>query len=87
LQCKAGGTYSAAGGTTQHINGQMVEFDYFLKSNEAFIDLSRRFTWVKCNRDFKGYYVTEYLDANYEIFNFLLSNDDNVLSKKVFEKN
>lgn len=83
LQCKAGGTYNAAGTTTQHIIGDVVEFEYFLTSNEGFIDLSRRFTWVKCNRDFKGYYVTEYLDSNYEIFAFLLGNADNALSKKV----
>ena len=83
LQCKAGGTFNAAGTSTQHIAGQLVEFEYFLTSTEGSIDLSRRFTWVKCNKEFKGYYVTEYLDSNYEIFQFLLENSGNDLSKQV----
>ena len=44
---------------------------------QGYIDLSRRFTWVKCNKDFRGYYVTDYYDNNYEVFEYLLEHNNN----------
>lgn len=39
LQCKAGGLYS--GGQAQHLEGNILEFSYFLKSDEGNFSIKR----------------------------------------------
>ena len=78
LQCKAGGTYNPIAGLDQHLNGDISEFNYFMKDKEAFFDLDRRYTWVKCNKDFKGYYATDYSRNIFSAFTHILLNKPEV---------
>lgn len=70
LRCQAGGIYPDS-----HSSGDIREFSFFLRSENGEIDLERRFTWVKCNTDFKGYYTIHYsddIDINFiQAFNVL----------------
>lgn len=53
-------------GSEQHITGSVKEFNFFLKDTDGSVDLDRKYTWVKCNKDFKGYYVTDYSNDNFQ---------------------
>lgn len=72
LQCKAGG--SIVGGVDQHTTGDVEEFNFFLKDSEGTKTLSRKYTWVKCNKDFRGYYITDYSDSNFNALEDVLIN-------------
>lgn len=78
MQCKAGGTYNPIAGLDQHLNGDITEFNYFMKDKEAFHDLDRRYTWVKCNKDFRGYYATDYSRNIFSAFTHILLNKPEV---------
>lgn len=78
LQCKAGGTI--VNGQPVHTQGFIEDFNYFLKESEGSINLSRVFTWVKCNKDFKGYYVTDYIESNFQALEDVLINQPSVFS-------
>lgn len=78
LQCKAGG--SIVNGVAEHTLGDIEEFSYFLRDSEGSIGLKKRYTWVKCNKDFRGYYVTDYSDANFQALENVLINRPDVFS-------
>ncbi|CAF0936439.1 unnamed protein product [Brachionus calyciflorus] len=75
LECKAGGEY--VNGKPQHTTGSIREFEFFLANDRDHFDLDRVYTWVKCNKDFTGFYVTEYKNELFEVFeSVLLENKD-----------
>ena len=74
LKCRAGGIYP-----NDHSGGQVREFTYFLNYEMGQIDLDRHYTWVKCNNDFRGYYVTDYSAQQFLIFDELLFKNQSVL--------
>ena len=38
--------------------------------------LDREYTWIKCNKNFNGFYVTDYFDRDFEAFEKLIKNND-----------
>jgi hypothetical protein len=66
LRCKAGGTASSPTG------GLVVPFDYLLNNKMGTAQLNGVFNWVKCNNDFKSYYITEYTNSQFETFEQVL---------------
>jgi hypothetical protein len=62
LRCKAGGTANSPTG------GQVVPFDYLLTTKSGSAQLNGQFNWVKCNNDFKGFYMTNYTDSQFQTF-------------------
>lgn len=73
LQCRAGGVYPI-----DHTLGQIREFTYFLNAKSGSIELDRDYSWVKCNNEFRGYYVTEYTVEQFAAFDEVLSQFDPV---------
>jgi hypothetical protein len=74
LQCRAGGVYDQSQGPL-HLSGQIKEFSFFLDEFEGIYDgLDRRYTWVKCNNEFRGFYVTDYAQAIFDAFTNILTN-------------
>lgn len=68
LKCRAGGTLP-----DQHTTGEIREFNFFLHDESGFIDLDRRYTWVKCNNDFRGYYILDYSEELFAALNQVLT--------------
>ena len=85
LQCQVGGTYNATDlndddfESTQHTNGNYYNFDFFLTSQKGSIRLpsNRQYSWIKCNRNFNGYYLTSYSDYNFKVLGHLLKDQFN----------
>lgn len=73
LKCRAGGI-----APTSHLSGDVREFTYFLSEQTGQIDLDRPYSWVKCNNDFKGYYVTDYSLDQFSIFTSVIVNNQSV---------
>ena len=78
LKCRAGGYINPFNGKKEHLKDGTVDFNYFLVDKEGSIELDSSYTWIKCNKDFKGYYVTDYPIEIYEAFNELLINNAGV---------
>jgi hypothetical protein len=78
LQCKAGGSF--VNGQNQHLQGSILDFKYFLTGDRAQFDLDRRYTWIKCNKDFKGFYFTDYVNDMYQAFDQVLLNKPDTFS-------
>ena len=38
--------------------------------------LDREYTWIKCNRNFNGFYMTDYFNKDFEAFEKLIKNND-----------
>jgi len=75
LQCKAGGVYDPSSQGSLHLSGDIKEFSFFLDDFEGVFDgLDRRYTWVKCNNEFRGFYVTDYAPSIFDAFTEILSN-------------
>ena len=74
LKCRAGGT-----GPNQHMTGNIHEFTFFLSLETGQIDLDRRYSWVKCNNDFRGYYVVDYSAQLLAAFDEVLSSSKDVI--------
>lgn len=76
LQCKAGGI-----SPDQHLSGEIKVFNVFMNGNDgSSFQLDRKYTWVKCNTDFKGFYVTDYSAQLFSVFENILLQDKNVQS-------
>ena len=78
LQCKAGGSF--VNGQNQHLQGTNLDFKYFLTGDRGQLDLDRRYTWIKCNRDFRSYYFTDYVNDMYQAFDQVLLNKPDTFS-------
>ena len=39
--------------------------------------MDREYTWIKCNRNFNGFYMTDYFNKDFEAFEKLIRNNDN----------
>lgn len=74
LRCRAGGIYP-----NDHLSGNIREFTYFLRVESGYIDLDRHYTWVKCNNDFRGYYVLDYSAQLFAVFDEILSRNKEVM--------
>jgi hypothetical protein len=71
LKCRAGGSISL-NGQINHLIENSVDFNFFLNESTGSIELDSSYTWIKCNKDFRGFYVTDYPVVIYEAFNELL---------------
>ena len=79
LRCVAGGTEGAGG--DPNLVGEDVEINFFLKSiNEQTVAFPRRFTWIKCNKDFRGFYLTKYSEPDFESLTDLLDTVPTVIN-------
>ncbi|CAF0707260.1 unnamed protein product [Brachionus calyciflorus] len=78
LKCKAGGEINGA--VVNHLGGSTLEFVYFLQGINGQLDLDRRYTWIKCNTDFKGFYVTDYTNNLFDAFETILLSNRSVFS-------
>ena len=74
MKCRAGGTWP-----NQHMTGNIREFTFFLRLETGQIDLDRRYSWVKCNNDFRGYYVVDYSAQLLAAFDEVLSTSKDVI--------
>lgn len=73
LKCRAGGI-----GPSQHLAGDIREFNFFLRFESGQIDLDRRYSWIKCNNEFRGYYVMDYSAQLLLAFDEILSTNKDV---------
>jgi hypothetical protein len=58
--------------------GDTLEFDFYLGSETGSLTLNRSYSWIKCNKNFRGYYLTSYSDYNFEAVEYVLRNSNNV---------
>ena len=58
--------------------GDVQEFDFYLGVESDSIELNRAFSWIKCNKDFKGYYLTDYSEINFKALEYVLSQNQSV---------
>lgn len=66
MQCKAG-----------MLDGTFENFNFYLGNKMGLRSLSKKFDWVKCNRDFNGFYVNNYDANDYKnIINTLTNHPD-----------
>jgi hypothetical protein len=84
LQCQVGGNFvqndldSGNYESGEHANGNFYEFDFFLTNQTGSIRLpNRKYSWIKCNRNFNGYYLTSYSDYNFKVLGYLLKDSSN----------
>ena len=68
---------------SQHLNGTVLDFDFYLGSSTDSVRLDRAYSWIKCNKDFRGYYLTTYSDYNFKAVEYVLQNGNQVI-KSVF---
>jgi len=48
-----------------------------LRKTQDELKLNKKYSWVKCNKDFKSFYVTDYSKDNYDkLINVLRTNPD-----------
>lgn len=73
LECRAGGV-----DISNPVAGDETEFSLWLLGRETSYTLDRNYGWVKCNKNFNSYYVTEYDDAVFNEFQILLAQDKDV---------
>lgn len=66
LQCQAGGAYDPNGDESQHIQGNVTNFTFFLNTDKGSKILGGQFTWVKCNKDFSSFFVSDYSNEIFE---------------------
>ncbi|RNA36671.1 endoplasmic reticulum aminopeptidase 2 isoform X2 [Brachionus plicatilis] len=78
LDCQAGGEF--IGDQANHVQGMTTQFKFFLTGDRDFVDLDRVYTWVKCNKDFNGFYITDYRNELFEAFEAILLHDMTVFS-------
>ncbi len=55
IQCVLGGNHS-----NSEINNDTIDFILETEKENQFLP-GKYYTWIKCNRDFQGFYVTQYL--------------------------
>jgi hypothetical protein len=60
---------------SQHVAGSIEEFDFYLGKTSDSIELNRSISWIKCNKDFKGYYLTDYSDYNFKALEFVMNRN------------
>lgn len=65
LQCYA------FGDTSNNLDGTLEPFNFYLGSKEGSKKLDKKYSWVKCNKDFKGFYLSSYSNFKglVEVFN------------------
>lgn len=76
LQCKLGGIYDEnEDNQDQHLNGTIKNFNFYLNSHTEAFELDENYSWIKCNKDFKSYYITDYSEENIKAIEYVLTND------------
>lgn len=59
------------------LTGETENFNFYLESTKGTKKLEKKFDWVKCNRDFNGFYVNNYDVTDYEnIINTVINHPD-----------
>ena len=71
MKCTAGGSLS------NKVRAEK-DFTYFLNGKNGEIELDSDYTWVKCNNDFKSFYLTNYADGDFETFSQMLETNPEV---------
>lgn len=64
-----------------HTQGTSKSFKLFLKNDRDFVDLDRVYTWVKCNKDFNGFYMSDYQNELFDAFETILLHNKDVFSE------
>ena len=72
MDCVAGGT------AANPLAGTITNFTYWLTQQTGRMVIPGNFGWVKCNKDFNGYYITDYGNALYQSFETVILNRPNV---------
>ncbi len=61
------------------MNGASEDFNFYLGTETGTHRLtSRKFSWIKCNKDFRGYYLTSYSEYNFFALEHVMQNTKNV---------
>ena len=60
LRCVAGGN------GVSNLAGTIVPVNFYLGSKQGTLNLPSKYSWIKCNKDFKSFYVTSYSENNVE---------------------
>ena len=63
----------------QHLLGSNDEYNFYLGDKSATFRLSKRqYSWIKCNKDFHGYYLTNYAESNFQALEHVMQSANNV---------
>lgn len=73
MDCVAGGTLG------DPLGGTPYSFTYWLTQTFGEIVIPGRYDWIKCNKDFNGYYITEYGTRLFSSFETVLLNQPGVM--------
>lgn len=77
FQCTAGGSAAS------DLDGELKNVTFFLDSSSGTFELDRDYSWIKCNNDFKGFYLTAYTTGGFKKFSEAVEAKPEVISKKV----
>jgi hypothetical protein len=58
--------------------------NFYLDSAKISVTLDKKYSWIKCNRDFKGFYVTDYNKANYDTLLEVVQKNPKVILFSIF---
>ena len=72
LNCKAGGVVG------NPLGGAVVDFQFLLTGERDSLQLNAAYNWIKCNRDFDGYYISDYYKTLWESFEAVLLSSPEV---------
>jgi hypothetical protein len=72
-----GGNYPDS--DTENVGGDIIEF-YLDKEQDIRVLPGKTYAWIKCNRDFQGFYVTDYSfqSNNWQHFSSVLESQPTV---------
>lgn len=74
LNCKAGGIVG------NPLGGAVVDFQFLLTGERDDLQLNAAYNWIKCNRDFDGYYISDYYKTLWESFEAVLLSSPETFS-------
>ena len=63
---------------SQHLAGTIEEFNFYLGNTSASLELNRSFSWIKCNKDFRGYFLTDYSEYNFQALEHVFTRNQTV---------
>ena len=62
-----------------HLMGDTLDFEFYLGSEKGSLSLNGTYSWIKCNRNFRGYYLTTYTEYNFKAVEYVMANSNNVI--------
>lgn len=72
LDCVAGGVQA------DPLAGTLSNFTFWLTDTTGRLTIPGNINWIKCNKDFNGYYITDYGNRLFQSFETVLLDQPNV---------